>query len=352
MKSLRCLGTLVALAAAFVATAQLSWTARSSASPGFYTARANFPKWDAGTRFQQWVSDQCESFADAQLEEFVSFARRLGSERPAHGPYVFELKTELAYVSPRVISATTAIFSDTQGAHPSTTLVPVTYGIVGDRPARLSFRDALRPGIDPLRVANEFLLPGLNRIKRQRGADPLTQLGPPMVNHFMATPAGITWQFGPYVAGAYAEGTYVVKVPWSDLARFINPNGPLGQFVSVAAGDDEMVRSNSVHLIGTAFFLERLMVPGNAQLDFILTEAKPGANGKFLVLKRERMPARPDRTPFEVAFVRKNWANRESKRLVIELSAEGKVWFRSEPIQVPYDGWESRQEIRLIRVMD
>lgn len=327
------------------AQAQLSWTGRSAVQPGYFTARAVFPKWDAGSALQKFASAMLERDAEEALATFSRENSPASGQRPRR-PSTFDQRTELALISPTVISTTTRTFIDTGGAHPNTVITPTTFGMLEGRPARLSFRDVLRPGIDPLRVGREIVLPALNRMKAQRGIEPLESLDPPMVNLFLATPAGITWQFGPYVAGAYVEGTYNVKVPWSELARVINPNGPLGAFVKVKAGDDEMNRSDSVHLGGTAFFLERIMTPPDSVLEFTLSDAE----GK--VFERQTVPAKAGRTPFTVAFRRTTWPDREPKRLVITLMSGGKAWFRSEPVAVSFDGWESPQDIRLVRVTE
>jgi hypothetical protein len=40
---------------------------------------------------------------------------------------------------------------------------------------------------------------------------------------FTATASGLQIQFDPYEAGSFAEGRYVVELPWSSLRTWVRP---------------------------------------------------------------------------------------------------------------------------------
>lgn len=50
--------------------------------------------------------------------------------------------------------------------------------------------------------------------------------------YFTVSARGLTVYFEPYAIGAYAEGAFVVTVPWDDLKDVIDPKGPMRRWVS------------------------------------------------------------------------------------------------------------------------
>lgn len=127
-----------------------------------------------------------------------------------------------------LISVIGTAYYDFGGAHPNRDHVGLNYGLVNGKPKRLAFSDLIKDPKRAKEIADQAVMPKLILMRAMWVTEgSINELEPKQVDNFVITPAGITWLFGPYEMGSYAEGDYFVKVPWSELAPELRSSGPL-----------------------------------------------------------------------------------------------------------------------------
>ncbi len=174
------------------------------------------------------IRDRCARI----LRDFSAAVRETSQMRrsqPDMPVYRFELTVEptVSLNSPRRVSVLLTVFEFTGGAHPNTRHEAFVFAAEAKGPKRLGLGDLLRPGLSPQAFAEAALIPELNAIKTSRGGDAVGSIDAESLRSFVATPAGLSWVFSPYAVGSYAEGTYVVKLPWERLRPYLREPIPL-----------------------------------------------------------------------------------------------------------------------------
>ncbi len=193
--------------------------------PGYWTARASFPQLPADSILRRFANLEIAKDSKGQLDEYAK-EQALSGDKPLRET-VFELRSQISFEDPHVVSVLQVSMIDGGGAHPNRFLAGRTYGLLKGKFSRLRFRDLLRPGVDPVEVYQRLALPRVNESKFLRNAPSLEKLPPSGIESFVVTPKGITWVFSPYDLGAYAEGEYHAKVSFQELAKDLDPAGPL-----------------------------------------------------------------------------------------------------------------------------
>jgi len=141
----------------------------------------------------------------------------------------------VAYADDNLASLLTQEFTFTGGAHPNTVYTSVNYQVAGNTPRLLGLNDLFAPDSGYLDAIFQMVLANLNQQKKQRGGIPVWDtFSTKDLNVYTLSPRSITFVFSPYVAGPYAEGTYYVAIPYSQLTQYLNPKGPLAKFVAPA----------------------------------------------------------------------------------------------------------------------
>jgi len=181
---------------------------------------------------QRAASRAIRQRCDEVLRDFsraVRETRELRKKVPDMPDYRFELSIEptVSLNSSRRVSVLLTVFEFTGGAHPNTRHETYLFAADGQGAKRIRLSDLLRPGQSPQAFAATELLPELNRIKAARDVDPAESIDAQALESFVATPAGITWVFSPHTVGAYAEGTYIVKLSWERLRPYLRDRLPL-----------------------------------------------------------------------------------------------------------------------------
>lgn len=138
----------------------------------------------------------------------------------------------VAYAGGDLASLLTMEFADTGGAHPNTVYTSANYQVTENAPQLLGLNDLFTPESGYLNAIFQMVLTDLNRQKKANGGIPVWDtFSVKDLNVYTLSPVSITFVFSPYVAGPYAEGTYYVVIPYTQLTQYINPKGPLAQFV-------------------------------------------------------------------------------------------------------------------------
>lgn len=144
-------------------------------------------------------------------------------------------------VADRYVSVVRSDYIDTHGAHPNSTVDTILWDTIQKK--RISIRPFFIETADngpAMKAMLKGVISALNAEKKKRGAsDTATAewykgLEPELlkIGAVTLTPSteagkssGLTFYYPPYAVGPYAEGKYVVFVPWDTLKPYLSPEG-------------------------------------------------------------------------------------------------------------------------------
>jgi uncharacterized lipoprotein YbaY len=313
--------------------------------PELWEATATYPVFPGRSVMARTASAAFRNDARKRFDEFSRFARTNTQSKKPVGLYSFKLTPVMGIATPALVSGYLAEESYTGGAHGNAFFYPRTIGVINRRVQVLTLKDLLSPVARPYDLLTRAVLPALNAQKKARGAGPIAVLDGKLVESFMVTPTGITWLFAPYSAGPYSEGGYIVKIPFTALRPWLNPNGPLKPLL---LGGGTVQPSSTVTLVGTVTYRERIALDPKATLELRLSNTPTGAPGAVFVKKA--MPAKNPPIPFTLEFDTRITPNVPMYYLQVDILLEGKRLFRNpELIPVPRTGWTAPREILVRR---
>jgi hypothetical protein len=157
-------------------------------------------------------------------------------------PWTYERKYQArSVVAGRYISVVRSDYMDTNGAHPNSDVNTILWDDALKK--RISIRPFFTETADggpTLRAMLAAATEAVKAEKKARGVDDFSgvdwyqELKPSLtkIGAIALAPsteagksAGLTFHFPPYVVGPYAEGAYVVFVPWEKLKPYLSPEG-------------------------------------------------------------------------------------------------------------------------------
>jgi len=166
----------------------------------------------------QFKRDFLQAMADNRKREF----------RMAE-PFELQIRPTISIARADLISLYLEIFWWTGGAHPNTYYRVVNVGLVNGKPRVLKLEDVLAKGASAAEVM-DCVYRRLEEVKRQR--DPsrepwMPEGGIPREywDSFILTPTALVWIFEPYAVGAYAEGTFQLRLSYEELKGLVIPIG-------------------------------------------------------------------------------------------------------------------------------
>ncbi|MCW5941779.1 MAG: DUF3298 domain-containing protein [Fimbriimonadaceae bacterium] len=194
---------------------------------GVWTLKIAVPNLKGTTPLATRFNAEVAKIVDAERKDFLPMVADNLKEfgKPSH-PFAFDASGTVSCATPDFVSACIEIYTDAGGAHPNVTVNPINVRTLPGKAVPVRLKELLAPGASMQQV-RDIVIEATNVEKRKRGADPLTDLEAKYLDLFVVTPAGVTWMFGPYTVGVYAEGAYHIKVPWSKLAGLVE--SPFGR---------------------------------------------------------------------------------------------------------------------------
>ncbi|MBQ7257167.1 MAG: DUF4163 domain-containing protein [Abditibacteriota bacterium] len=167
------------------------------------------------------INESIEKEIKAGVEEFKEECYFDDEFRPSF-PFEFESLKDSAITlnTDKIFSAVVHVMTYTGGAHPNCGFYTFNYIVEDDAVKRLSLTTLF--GNDLEKVKN-LLLPLINKERKLRTEMDLVleKLEDDMLVDFSMDPFGVNFIFPQYCIGAYAEGEYIISVPWEDLSPFI-----------------------------------------------------------------------------------------------------------------------------------
>ncbi len=178
------------------------------------------------------VNRSLESESDEMMQ---SGRKALGESTDSPCEYlpvnVLEEKVTLAYIDEDLISVRRLHIIDGGGAHANYGTGCATFWLENGNVRELRLADLFQRE----RFIGSLSKLVLEDLKRQEASRVSSGeecgLDEEDLRAFVLTPAGIEFSFGPYHMGSFAEGTYVVTVPYPTVKGLLDPRGPTARFV-------------------------------------------------------------------------------------------------------------------------
>ncbi|AUC99690.1 hypothetical protein CWS35_18525 [Bradyrhizobium sp. SK17] len=183
---------------------------------------------------RKWIDTQAAEAATDRKQEPALFKDR--------GGYSIERRYSVrSVVDGRYVSVLRDDYMDTHGAHPNTDVNTILWDTTDHK--RISIRPFFTETADDgptLTALRKAIVNALNAEKKRRdagetaNADWYKELKPTLLRIGAVTLApsteagkssGLTFHYPPYAVGPYAEGQYVIFVPWETLKPFLTPEG-------------------------------------------------------------------------------------------------------------------------------
>ena len=223
----------LATSLAFVTLAQPpAWKSQTvrATQRGMYEVEAKYPVLSGTSAVVRLANESLKADAEKFVRQAVSDLNSeflpKGSKRPPN-PYGYSLGGEVKFASPNLISVVSLAYSYTGGAHPNHYYVVSNFGLVNGKAKRLNIGDLFRPRHPFLNEITANVMPEL--VRREAGwvdSGALTEIDYPRANIFSFDKKGITFYFEAYSVGSYAEGDYLVTVPYAEFTG-LSKTGPL-----------------------------------------------------------------------------------------------------------------------------
>ncbi len=202
-------------------------------SKGRFEAEASYPIFSSKSELakvaNQLLQIQAGKILSAWTKEVDQDFLPKGSPLPPN-PYGFDLDPSVESSGPSLISVVSTVYTYTGGAHPNRYFVASNFGVVKGKAKQIQIGDLFRPGFDYLQEITMNVMPEL--VRREAGwveSGWMREVDATRANIFTVNAKGITFYFEPYSAGSYAEGEYIVTVPFSEFTG-LDRTGPLRQF--------------------------------------------------------------------------------------------------------------------------
>lgn len=215
------------------------WERLNSTEGKFWSAKASFAQFASTQGVAGTANIELEFAVSREFEAFVgrAFLARKADPSFFTTPWTLDVKTTVSIANQQLISAyvETSLFEG--GAHPNLTYTCINVGMKNGQPARLRLTDVLRPGQDSRKALDALLMTKLRERKASQVVDgDIESLPDELLENFIVTPSAMTFLFAPYAVGSYAEGSFLVKIPFEELAAILDPNGPLKPVLATPSG--------------------------------------------------------------------------------------------------------------------
>ncbi len=176
----------------------------------------------------EWATQGQKNFVKRELDQILNFRKELeadGNMLPTvqwsfNGSFHTKLKTK------NVISWEFGGMNYTGGAHPNHMLVGHVLVLQNSQVSKTTYSSLFKKDSWP--KVEVLVRSGVMRAKAQRlGKDASTteKIRYEDLNSFSTSQSGLVFLFPHYVVGAYAEGSYSITVPWTQLKNHLTPQG-------------------------------------------------------------------------------------------------------------------------------
>lgn len=189
-----------------------------------------YPRFYAATPALNGLSNVLRARIGILQQNFLTTARANLKVLPAYFNLSQDFHYNIKYYSPDLISMVAMLFEDDGGAHPNTTYESMNVRITGNKAISFKLMDLFTP--DYLPKLSTFLVNNLHGQGAQWVLNgQIKQFKPTDLSTFYLRPTAMVFIFSPYAVGPYVQGTFMVRVPYTYMAEFVDAKGPIKRFV-------------------------------------------------------------------------------------------------------------------------
>jgi len=188
----------------------------------FLEAESTYPFFTAAP--WQQINREVQEGARRPLERFVREGQALVTAGELNHFWTRYETLELKRLTLRTLSLLGTVSVYTGGAHPNTHFRALNFVREGGTVRRLALGDLFKPGTPFVRVLSEYVLADLREQEAAWVADgSIPALRAEELGAFTLSGRGLEFAFAPYAVGPYAQGAFVVTVPYARLAGMLRP---------------------------------------------------------------------------------------------------------------------------------
>lgn len=304
-----------------------------------------YPKIKGDTEAAKTINSQTEKDMASALKEFKGFSAEYTSEIP----WEFRsLDGEITLDSGDFFSYYIHVMSYTGGAHPDCAYYTYSYKIKNGKAVLLTIDNIFKGNrkilcnlISP-RLAKERT----ERISSQTDGDfnkeILADFSEETIDQFTMDGYGINFIFPEYSVGAYAEGEYIISVPWEDLKKAVTDKDLLA-YIS-----DPLARNN---ISGTITLDDASPVPAGAKLYIKLIWIPTNKEPRAIETKKYDLEKGTRKFTFRNSYDWRDKSDLNEYQIWTELYYDGVLAYKEDQIcPITGQGWPQDTEMTLEKV--
>lgn len=194
-------------------------------------AHTVFPRFLSDSPAMRRINETVRKAAVTHHQEFVGEARE--NAEPDFPGWEQEYNCSIEYASNDLVSLLGSVWAYTGGAHGNSASFSMNFQIRNNEVKTLNLPDLFVPRSNYLGTLSDYVV---GELRKQEASyvmsGEIKSLDQEALSVFFLKPRFMEFIFDPYAVGPYAEGGHSVTVPYSAIKRIINPEGPLGTFLS------------------------------------------------------------------------------------------------------------------------
>lgn len=205
------------------AKAAVTWHKAQKSKKDEWSAFADYPQFHTGSATAKLANKELQSWAVKDVTDFANQWKNGIEKFVPDMTYAHESKATVSVNKPDLISLYFTTYEFTGGAHGNTFYTVMNYGIVNGKPRKLALKDIFLPGTDLIHTFDSIIVEDLRKKNASLVVDgELKNIDKRHLANWILTPSGITFLYEPYAVASYAEGVFMVKVPFEQLEGKLN----------------------------------------------------------------------------------------------------------------------------------
>lgn len=201
---------------------------KTAEKKGQWSASYEYPAFESKSPVALLSNKTLARAEKAELDAYAKECEDTFSSSPApDSAYVSEETTAVSLAWPNLISVSASDYEDAGGAHPNTTFTFHSFGLAEGHAKQLKLQDLFRREVSGAKTVTPLILADLRRKHASNLDDPEFKLDAGLLEQFVLGRRSITFMFAPYQVASYAEGAFLVEIPYSRIRSKLDPAGPL-----------------------------------------------------------------------------------------------------------------------------
>jgi hypothetical protein len=186
------------------------------------------------TELEKYMNDRFDTLS-AQIKNDYKEAEDEEIKKEVKERYSYTIDCDIQYISDNLYSIVLLNYANSGGAHPGTWFTSVNYCYSNGRVASLKLSDLFKPNSNYLKTVSDICIIDLKKQGASLVVDgDVTDFNENMNSGqipFSITPKGLRFNFSAYEAASYAEGDFVVIIPFDKLNAILKTDGVMAELL-------------------------------------------------------------------------------------------------------------------------